>query len=124
MAWERAGAARILPAATAIAALGTLIWVLVAGLHYLEYWSIVDTPLHWLWLVAGALELAATIVRRAPAVELERMSAALALIWGAITLVIIGRNGTDTAYPIGYAFLILAVGTAWILTGLRRRQPS
>jgi hypothetical protein len=124
MAWERAGSARILPAAIAVAALGTLVWLLVIGESYLEYWSIVDTPLHWLWLVAGALQLAATIARRAPAVDLERMSAALALIWGAITLVIVGANGTDTAYPMGYAFLILATGAAWILIGLRRRQPS
>jgi Caspase domain len=69
------------------------------------------------WIVAGLLELAATIGRRAPTVILERLAGAQALLLGGFVLRAIVESDDST---VRYAAGIASIAVVWIAVGAAR----
>jgi hypothetical protein len=104
------------------AAIVTLTWLVAEPPHYLSYWSIHDTPLYGFWIVAGLLEIAATIAGGESRIArpLEWVAAGWGLAFGVVLFSLVASQ-VDGSLGVAFALYSLGLGVVWVIAGLQRR---
>ena len=116
---------RIMLAILGAAAVLVVVWLISTHPLYIAYWKIRETPLYLFWLVAGALEIGATLFGGSrPTRRLELTSGVFSAAFGALILYLVNQSANESWMVGSFSLYFIALGVTWVLTGLSRRRAT